>query len=117
MGTEVADIAATEAKRGLSYCVAILFRLVPGPTSVACDRDLAGEVREAMNKSPHVCARARVGERPVSSLVCLARIRARPDSRWLVVQASTDRRPPHSDRSSPQGGWNGCAGGSPPWQE
>jgi hypothetical protein len=34
---------------------------VPGVTFVH-----AAEVREATNKSPHVCARARVGERPVS---------------------------------------------------
>jgi hypothetical protein len=42
------------------------------------NRDFAGEVREAMNKSPHVCARARVGERPVSSLMCSAEAHARP---------------------------------------
>jgi len=43
------------------------------------------EVREAMNKSPHVCARARVGERPVSSLICIAKERARPDLRRQSV--------------------------------
>jgi hypothetical protein len=48
----------------------------------ACGRDFAGEVREAMNKSPHVCARARVGERPVSSLMCEAAERERPDRQW-----------------------------------
>ena len=45
---------------------------------------IAGEVREAMNKSPQVCARARAGERPVSSLMCELGSRVRPDSRWLL---------------------------------
>jgi hypothetical protein len=45
---------------------------------------IVGEVREAMNKSPHVCARARVGERPVSSLVCESGHRERPDCRRQI---------------------------------
>jgi hypothetical protein len=53
-------------------------------------RDIADEVREAMNKSPHVCARARVGERPVSWLVFAAEIRARPDR-------AVRMKPSHSD--------------------
>jgi hypothetical protein len=47
-----------------------------------------------MNKSPHVCVRARVGERPVSSLVCQTKDRARSGSGWLPLQSSADRNPP-----------------------
>jgi hypothetical protein len=62
----------------------------PAKPSGQGNRDLAGEVREAMNESPHVCARARVGERPVSSLMCSAAAHARPGR-------PTDRNPPYSD--------------------
>ncbi len=38
-------------------------------------RAFAAEVREAMNKSPPICARARVGELAVHSLMCRAKDR------------------------------------------
>jgi hypothetical protein len=71
-GTHAAEHGAERPARG-QFCPNGIFAragqrrrsVTRGRTSVTCAD--AGEVREAMNKSPHVCARARVGERPVSS--------------------------------------------------
>jgi hypothetical protein len=46
-------------RRGLEPCITLLYYMKPLV-------GLSNEVREATNKEPHVCGRARVGERPVS---------------------------------------------------
>ena len=54
INTSFLALAGTDARRGLDEALLSASEAASGQRSV-----IAGEVREAMNKSPHVCARAR----------------------------------------------------------